>query len=275
MIGQRRQGQIDALASIALALPVQRLVLTELLEQHHGQQVRSGMAARDGVEWRRRLGHRLARPAREALAHRLDHLPLARDHLQRLGDILSELHQPAGTAARAALRCGDDDTLTPEMIRERLACWTLTLEGREVGRPRRGFRGQLVLGGGGLQVLELHLQLIEEARLALRAHAVELAPELLDLELQPCDQHVRAAVGCALSGDGRLGFQPRATLRQDHGVGRGKVARKGIHLGRHRGMESYPPSRRHAQITPMRQVAMSSADAASRCLPAGSRAAPA
>ena len=55
MIGQRRQRQIDALAGVALALPVQRLVLAELLEQHHGQQVRPGMAARDDVERRRRL----------------------------------------------------------------------------------------------------------------------------------------------------------------------------------------------------------------------------
>lgn len=94
MIGQRRQGQIDALATVALALTVQRLVLPELLEQHHRQQVRVGMAARDDVERRRRLGDRLAFPAGEALAHRLDHFPLARNHLQRLRDILAELHQP-------------------------------------------------------------------------------------------------------------------------------------------------------------------------------------
>src|SRR5262249_25460150 len=37
---------------------------------------------------RRRLRDRLALPAREFLAHRLDYLPLAWDHLQRLGDVL-------------------------------------------------------------------------------------------------------------------------------------------------------------------------------------------
>jgi len=36
LIGQRRQAQLDAFAGIALTLPVQRLVLAELLEQHHG-----------------------------------------------------------------------------------------------------------------------------------------------------------------------------------------------------------------------------------------------
>src|SRR5262249_24270924 len=37
---------------------------------------------------RRRLRDRLALPAREFLAHRLDYLPLAWDHLHRLGDVL-------------------------------------------------------------------------------------------------------------------------------------------------------------------------------------------
>jgi hypothetical protein len=43
------------------------------------------------MERRRRLRNRLALPAGEALAHRLDHLPLARDDLERLGNILAEL----------------------------------------------------------------------------------------------------------------------------------------------------------------------------------------
>lgn len=38
LVGQRRQAQLDPLAGIALGLPVQRLVLTELFEQDHCQQ---------------------------------------------------------------------------------------------------------------------------------------------------------------------------------------------------------------------------------------------
>ena len=53
MVGQRRERQIDAFAGIALALPVQRLVLAILLEQDHRQQIRPGMPARDDVERRR------------------------------------------------------------------------------------------------------------------------------------------------------------------------------------------------------------------------------
>jgi hypothetical protein len=48
----------------------------------------------DAVQaWRRRLHDRLALPAGEPLAHRLDHLPLAGDDLERLGDVLAELRQ--------------------------------------------------------------------------------------------------------------------------------------------------------------------------------------
>src|SRR5262249_57984715 len=81
LVGQCRQAEIDALPPVALALPVQRLMLAELLEQDHSQQVGAGKAAWRHIERRRRLRDRLALPARELLAHRLDHLPLARDYL--------------------------------------------------------------------------------------------------------------------------------------------------------------------------------------------------
>ena len=113
---------------IALALPVQRLMLAELLEQDHGQQVGAGKAARRHMERRRRLGDRLAVPARELLAHRLDHLPLARDHLQRLGDVLAQLGQLRRAAAGAALRRGDHDALARQM-RRGTACATAACAG--------------------------------------------------------------------------------------------------------------------------------------------------
>src|SRR3974390_3384445 len=101
LVRQRRYAQIDAFAPISLALTVQWLMLAELLEQDHGQQVRSGKAARRDVEGRRRLRNLLTLSARESLAYCLDDLPLPRDHLQCLGDILTQLRQlrspPAGT----------------------------------------------------------------------------------------------------------------------------------------------------------------------------------
>src|SRR6204780_5936694 len=70
---------------------------------------------------RRRLSDRFTLPAGEPFANRLDHLPLTRDNLERLGDILAELRQLGRAAARAALRRWDHGALTRQMIRERFS----------------------------------------------------------------------------------------------------------------------------------------------------------
>src|SRR5262249_48373520 len=111
-------GPIDAFPPVSLALPVQRLMLAELLEQDHGQKVRSGEAPRRDVERRRRLRDRLAVPAREPLPHRLDHLPLTWDYLQCLGDVLPQLRQFRRPAAGTAFRRRDDDALARQMVGE-------------------------------------------------------------------------------------------------------------------------------------------------------------
>ena len=104
LVGQRRQAEIDAFAGVAVALAVQRLVLAVLLEHDRRQQVGARPAPGRCVERRRRLRYLLARPAGELLAHRLDHLPAARDNLQRLGHVLADLRQLLRTAARARCR---------------------------------------------------------------------------------------------------------------------------------------------------------------------------
>lgn len=50
LIGKSGRAEIDTFAGMAFSLPVQWLVLPELLEQDHGQQVRPGPSARAGVE---------------------------------------------------------------------------------------------------------------------------------------------------------------------------------------------------------------------------------
>ena len=74
-VGHGGQRDRRALERIALGLPVQRLVLAELLEHDHRQQAWSRPSPRYHMERRRRLADRLAVPAGELLPHRLDHLP--------------------------------------------------------------------------------------------------------------------------------------------------------------------------------------------------------
>ena len=86
-------------------------------------------AARRGVEGCRRLRDRLAIAARELLAHRLDHLPLPRNHLQRLGDILAQLRQLLRPTAGTARGRRDHDALAWQVLGERLARRPLAPEG--------------------------------------------------------------------------------------------------------------------------------------------------
>ena len=101
MIGQGRQRQVNAFACIGLALAIERLMQCELRMEDHRQQARTGVAPGNDMEWRWRLADLLTGPAGELLPNVLDHLPLARHDLQRLGDILAELGEAGRSAAQA------------------------------------------------------------------------------------------------------------------------------------------------------------------------------
>ena len=188
LIGQGRKAEVDAFAGVAFALAVQRLMLAELFEQDHRQQARAGEAARRDVERRGRLRDRLAPPAREPLANRLDHLPAAGDDFERLGDVLAELRQLRRAAARTIRRRGHDDPLARQMVGEGLSRRPLALEGPDHRRRSRSLRRQFVLARVGLGILQLHFQLVEQSLLAFRAHAIERAAQLLDLQPEVSDQ---------------------------------------------------------------------------------------
>ena len=143
------------------------------------------------MERRRRLADLLAVPAGELLAHVLDHLPLARDHLQRLGDVLAQLATAARRRSSRRPSARHDHPLARQMLGERLArrplagerrhrSWSWPRPSRRRARPR----------SPALQLLELQLQLIEQPRRAFRARAVELALQLRDLQLLVRDQRL-------------------------------------------------------------------------------------
>src|SRR5690606_13161759 len=203
LVGQCREAQRHALAGVALGLAVQRLMLAELLEQQHGKEARPRPAARYDMERRWWLGNRLTVPAGELLADGLDDLPLARDHLQRLGHILAQLRQPRAAARRAGAGCGDHDPLSRQVLGEGFAGRALALERGHARRLRRcGLGGKFILAGACLEFLELQLQLVEQPAAALGAGAVLLAPELGDEQLQVRDQGL--VIGRLGGGDGKL-----------------------------------------------------------------------
>jgi hypothetical protein len=224
MIGQGRDVEVDAFAGIAFALPVQRLMLAILAVKDHRQQARPDMAAWNRVERRRRLGDLLARPAAELLAHGLDHLPLARHHLQGFGDRLAELGELAA-AARARDRRRDHDTLARQMRRKRRPRRLAAGEGvhrRALARQDSRF----VLGGAGHRFLELQFQLVEQLAAAFGGLPVLLATQPGDQQLQL--RHHRLGAGGA-----RLGLLPGAALRsqrcRQRGDFRGEVLGRGHH----------------------------------------------
>ena len=91
LIGKGRKAELDTFAGIAIALTVERLVRSELLEQQHRKETGTEQSARRDMERCRWLSDLLAIPARELLPDGLDHLPLAGDDLERLGDIFTQL----------------------------------------------------------------------------------------------------------------------------------------------------------------------------------------
>lgn len=142
------------------------------------------------MEQRRRLTDLLAVTAGELLPHRRDHLPLPRDHFQRLRHILTELAQAVAAPAGASCRRFDDDPLARQMHREGLARGgALAHKSLDRRRFRHGpFRRKLVLGRVGFQLFERQRQLVDQTRRAFRSLAVNLTLELGDPKLLLCDQ---------------------------------------------------------------------------------------
>ena len=207
LVGQGRQAERHALPGIAFGLAVQRLMLPELLEQDHRQQAGTGPAAGDHMERRRRLADLLAIAAGELLANVLDHLPLPRNDLQRLGDVLAQLAQPRAAAAQASGRSRLDHPLARQMLGEGLARRALAGEGHHIGGLGHGpLGGDLVLGRRTLELLEGQLHLIEQSHAAFRALAVELARQLGDLQLLMGDQGL--IVGSLGLGHRQFGLDP-------------------------------------------------------------------
>ena len=183
MIGQGRDVEVDAFPGVSLALPVQRLVLAVLGVKDHRQQARPDRAARNDMERRRRLADLLAGAAGELFAHGLDHFPLPRHDLQRLGDRLAELGAPAAAAGTCA-QAGDHEALARQMRREWRTHWPSAGEQLHRGAADR-HRRDLIAGRTRRGFLELQFQLVEQLAAALRGLPILLAPQLVHAPNRP------------------------------------------------------------------------------------------
>ena len=96
-------------------------MLPVLLQEYHSQKAWPRKAAGQNVEGRRRLADLLVGPARKLLADVLDHFPLPRNDIGRLGDIFAKLGKSGRVAARASGRCRNDHAFARQMRGERLA----------------------------------------------------------------------------------------------------------------------------------------------------------
>src|SRR6266481_3277221 len=215
LVGKRRQRQIHPLALEACTLAVERDMHAELVEQDRRQQSWADEAPRRGMERRGRLADLLAIAAGELLAYRLDQLEAARDLLQRLGHILTDLRQPRSTAAGTGRWSLNDDALAFDVIRPWLAHCSLAHEGADILRLRRcGLRGKLILARRGDEFFELQLQLFEQPCRALGALPVQFAFELLDPQLEMRDQRRVVRQLRPRTGSYRLGLQRRQGTRK-------------------------------------------------------------
>lgn len=220
----------------------------ELVEEDGRQQLWADEAARRDMEWRRRLGDRLAIPARKFLPDRFDDLEAARDLLQRSGHVLTQLGQPRSAAGSGRL---DDDALALDILWPGFTHWPLAREGTHaLGLRRRGGCGKLILGRRGDEVFELQFQLLDQPCRALGELPVEFAFQPLDAQLEMRNQRlVVGQHGLRVGGfslpvgsirDSHIAFSlQRLTLGQQRHIGAGKIRGKINRLRIHAPIESH------------------------------------
>jgi len=115
------------------------------------------------------------------------------------------------------------------MLGEGLARWALAGEGHHTSGARGGlFGGYLVGGGGTLRFLERQGRLLDQPHAALRTLAIDLVPQLGDLQLLMRD-HGLVVRGARLGvRQFRLDVQRPRGRRQQCCLERGVILRQGF-----------------------------------------------
>ncbi len=109
--------------------------------------------------------------SRQVNFSRKDHLSLARNDLEGLGDVLAQLAQWVAATAMAAHRTGHDDAFARKMLGQRLLHRPPAAKAGDIdGGRHRNFGRESVFGRRHLQLRQLELQLVHQpgATLCLR-----------------------------------------------------------------------------------------------------------
>src|ERR1019366_6354664 len=99
----------------------ERQVISELGDQHMGQQSGSGNATLDRAGWRGRFNHAVATAASKLRPHVANHLEAIGNVLQLLRHVVAELAQRAATIRTAVAVRKVRDNFAWEMLGQRLA----------------------------------------------------------------------------------------------------------------------------------------------------------
>ena len=200
-VGQRRDVELDALAGVGVALPVERQMQAVLGEQHVGQQI-AGPARPRGIGCDGAGGWVIASQARQENFSRTCWITF---HCRGTSSSVSVTSSPSlrngCRRSRGRRRRRIDDALARQMLGQRPARRLAPLESLApsiFSRPplRCHLRRRLGLGRVLFEVGELQLELLEE-RAALRGLAEPLVAQLGDRELQLLDQQRRRASASA------------------------------------------------------------------------------
>ena len=160
-VREGRAIELDALAGVDLALPIERQVVGVLRDQHMGDERLGRQPALDQSRRCRRLDHgALARPAAVLGPAGDDHPELRRDDVEPLRDVLADPVQRAATARAGRARRLDHHLVARQVLGQRPAIDTALLPARRLQRRVALLRRGLALGQRLLDVLERELQLI-------------------------------------------------------------------------------------------------------------------
>ena len=199
----------------------------------------------EGCRW---LGDRLAVPAGELLAHGLLHEPAARDDIERLGDRLADLGQPAAAAAAAGRGRRDDAPVraadAPAAAAGRVCCRTCSpttvpvfVAAASTASSAAVSSSATVSSSSASWSSSWSMSLRRARRIwpycSRRALASSSSSRLIS---QSGAGH--QGLGALCPG---LGFQGGGTLGTDHRVRRGEIGRKRVKASRHASNRSMSP----------------------------------